>query len=323
MTATATTGPSGLTHAFVLDGAGGGRALDWAGVDAWTPDDGVLWLNLDYSLSDGARWIATNLDDIARDALLDIDPRPRAFVRGDDLLMIVRGINLNVGAAPEDMISIRASIGPRRVVTLRHRTSTSIATIASDLVRGVGPRDAAGFTSALIEHIVEHVVTRVDTIGDVVASCEDQVLADARGDVRARLADQRRRAIALRRFLAPQRDALVKLAGVQLPWLAVDDHARYAESADRLARTLEELDAARDRAAVTQEELQSRIGEVTNQRLYLLSLITAVFLPLGFVCALLSVPLDHDEWPFWLLCGVCAIGAGTQIVAFKRRGWLG
>lgn len=315
-------GPSGLTHAFVLDGKGGGRALDWEGVAAWAPATGALWLNLDYSADDASRWIVANLDDITRDALLDVDPRPRVFVRGDDLLLVVRGINLNQGAAPEDMISIRAAIGTRRIVTLRHRSSTSIATIAADLARGAGPRDAGGFAAALVEHIVEHVVARVDTIGDVVASCEDQVLTDARGDVRMRLADQRRRAIALRRFLAPQRDALGKLSAIQLPWVSADDRAHYAESADRLARTLEELDAARDRAAVTHEELQSRMGEVTNQRLYLLALITAVFLPLGFLCALLSVPLDHDDWPFWLLCSVCAIGGGAQLVAFRRRGWM-
>jgi zinc transporter len=312
---------SGLQHAFVLDGHGGGRALDWAGVAAWSPDDGVLWMNLDYSAADVETWITANLDDITRDALLDVDPRPRAFVRGEDLLLIVRGINLNQGAAPEDMISIRACIGPQRVITLRKRASTSIATIAADLARGHGPRDAAGVAAALVEHVVEHVVTRVDTIGDTVASCEDQVVTTARGDLRATLADLRRRAIALRRFLAPQRDALAKLATIQLAWLGTDDRAHYAESADRLARTLEELDAARDRAAVTHEELQSRIGEVTNQRLYLLSLITAIFLPLGFLCALLSVPYEHDAPQFWVLVAACAIGGVAQVAVFKRRGW--
>ncbi len=313
---------TGLQHAVVLDGKGGGRALDWAGVAAWTPDDGVLWLNLDYSLADAERWIATNLDDIARDALLDVDPRPRAFVRGDDLLLIVRGINLNQGAAPEDMISIRASAGRERVVTMRKRASTSLATIAVDLERGHGPRDAAGLLAALVEHVVEHVVTRVDTIGDVVAGCEDQVLGDTRRELRATLADQRRRAIALRRFLAPQRDVLARLATIQLPWLGTDDRAHYAESADRLARTLEELDAARDRAAVTQEELQSRLAELTNQRLYVLSVITAVFLPLGFVCALVSVPLEKTDPVFWALCGFCVVGGVVQVALFKRRGWI-
>src|SRR5580692_562456 len=70
------TAASGLQHAFVLDGNGGGRAVDWAGVAAWSPDDGVLWMNLDYSAADVEAWITANLDDITRDALLDVDPRP-------------------------------------------------------------------------------------------------------------------------------------------------------------------------------------------------------------------------------------------------------
>jgi len=52
---------------------------------------------------------------------------------------------------------------------------------------------------------------------------------------------------------------------IQVPWLDATARARIVESADRMTRTVEELDAARDRAAVTQEELlQSKIGEATN-----------------------------------------------------------
>jgi len=94
------------------------------------------------------------------------------------------------------------------------------------------------------------------------------------------------------------------------------------EASDRMTRTVEELDAARDRAAVTQEELASRVGEATNQRLYFLSLVTAIFLPLGFVCALLSVPMQHDSWPFWLLLALFGGGVLVQLWWFKKRGWL-
>jgi zinc transporter len=90
---------------------------------------------------------------------------------------------------------------------------------------------------------------------------------------------------------------------------------------------VEELDAARDRAAITQEELGSRIAELTNRRIYMLSIITAVFLPLGFVCTLLGmnvggVPLRNVSWAFWAVLGAFAVGSATQIWFFKRRGWL-
>jgi len=322
--------PTGLAHAYLLDGHGGAAQLDWAGVERWTPDDGTLWLNLDYSAPDAARWLVerSRIAPVIRDALLDDDPRPRATAHGDALLLIVRGINANEGALPEDMLSIRAWIEPRRVVTMRRRRSRSLKQLAADLDRGAGPTTTSELTALLVERVLEHVAARVDTLSDDIAGCEDQVLDGSRGELRGQLAGHRRNAIALRRFLAPQREAFGKLAQLAVPWLDAAARGRMAESADRMTRTVEELDAARDRAAVTQEELQSRIAEATNQRLYVLSIITAIFLPLGFVCSLLGVnvggvPLQHADWAFWALCGVFAVGVALQLWLFRRRGWFG
>jgi zinc transporter len=226
------------------------------------------------------------------------------------------------------MLSIRVWVEPHRMVILRHRRSRSIEAIAAELDRGSGPAGVAELTASLVERVLEYAATRVDTLGDAIAACEDQVLTETRGELRAQLADHRRRAIALRRFLAPQREAFAKLAQIQLPWLDATARARIVESADRMTRTVEELDAARDRAAVTQEELQSKIAEATNQRLYVLAVITAVFLPLGFVCSLLGVnvggvPLQHEDWAFWALCGLFTVAVALQIWFFRRRGWFG
>lgn len=237
--------------------------------------------------------------------------------------MIVRAINLNQGAEPEDMISVRCFIEPRRIVTLRHRMSRSLEALARELVAGTGAAGAGDFTARFVERTLDLVVTRVDVLGDQIAGCEDEVLDRQHGaDMRARLANHRRRAIQLRRFLAPQREALGKLATIALPWLDAMQRARMVEAADRMTRTVEELDAARDRAAVTQEELASRVGELTNQRLYFLSLVTAIFLPLGFVCSLLAVPMAHDSWPFWTLIALFSAGVIAQLWLFKKRGWL-
>jgi zinc transporter len=322
---------SGLLNAYVLDGKGGAKNLDWSGVRAWTPADGTLWLLLDYTAPDVAEWLVkeSQIDPLMRDALTDNDPRPRTIVHNDDLFVIARGINMNQDATPEDMISVRVWIERDRVITMRHRLSRTLKSLAADVERGAGPRSAADLAARLAERIVDHVTTRVDHLGDAISDCEDEVLVQtAKGDLRGRLADHRRRAIALRRFLAPQRDALTKLAAVELPWFDQSHRDRIAEAANQLARTVEELDAARDRAAVTQEELASRLTELTNRRLYVLSIITAVFLPLGFVCALLGVnvggiPFREDNWAFWALCGLFVVGVGVQLWYFKRRGWFG
>lgn len=320
---------TGLLHAFVLDGRGGARSLDWDGVARWSSDDGVLWLALDYGAADAADWLAhaAGIEPLVREALTDNDPRPRAAPYGDALMMIIRGINQNAGSQPEDMVSIRVWAEPRRVVTMRHRFARSLEALAEAVRAGRGPRDVGELTAALVEHVVEGVAQRVDLLNDAIAAFEDQALSDSRGDLRGQIADHRRRAIALRRFLGPQRDALARLSQLAQPWFLPAHRSQVVEQADRMTRTVEELDAARDRAAVTQEELASRLAETTNQRLYVLSIITAIFLPLGFVCALLGVnvggvPYREDEWAFWALCAVFVLGVAVQLLVFRRRGWL-
>jgi zinc transporter len=226
------------------------------------------------------------------------------------------------------MISIRCWIEGKRVITMRHRLSRTLKSLGADVERGAGARDAADLATMLLERIVDHVATRVDQLGDAISDCEDEVLVQTKSDLRGRIADHRRRAIALRRFLAPQREAMGRLAQIELPWFVQAHRDRVAEAANQMARTVEELDAARDRAAVTQEELASRLTEMTNRRLYVLSIITAVFLPLGFVCALLGVniggiPFRSDEWAFWALCGLFVVGVAIQLWYFRRRGWFG
>lgn len=322
---------SGLIHAFILDGKGRGRKLDdLTDVTRWKPIDGMLWVNLDYAAADAAAWLddKSNIDRVMREALTDIDPRPRVVLHGDDLMMVTRGINLNQGAEPEDMVSIRVYVEKDRIITLRHRSSRSIKSIAADLDRGTGPKDIADVVVQLVDRTVDGVVHRVDALSDEIAALEDQVLTEARpGHLRSQIADKRRRAIALRRFLAPQREAFTKLTTVGFSLFTDSHRSQFAEQADRMARTVEELDAARDRASVTQEELSSRMGELTNQRLYVLSIITAVFLPLGFVCSLLGVnvggvPFKEDDWAFWVLCGAFVVFVWIQLAIFRKRGWM-
>lgn len=321
---------SGLVDALLLDGKGGATRLDWAGVAAWTQADGVLWLHLDYTVPDASDWLAkrSGIDAVVVEALADSDPRPRCLPQGDELMLIVRGINHNDASDPEDMISVRVWIESHRVVTMRHRVSRSLDSLVADTARGRGPRDVGDVVMQLVDRIVDHVVTRVDRLHDSIASAEDQILSEKRGgDLRASLADHRRRAIALRRFLGPQRDALAKLHVQPMSWLSERHHAEVTESTDRMMRAIEELDAARDRAAITQEEMSSRMSELTNTRLYLLSIITAIFLPLGFVCSLLGVnvggiPFRDDSWAFWVLCAVFATGVAIQLWIFRKRGWI-
>ena len=47
----------GLIFAYILDGKGGGTAVDWKGIKEWNPDMGVLWIHVDYTNEEVKKWL--------------------------------------------------------------------------------------------------------------------------------------------------------------------------------------------------------------------------------------------------------------------------
>ena len=110
-------------------------------------------------------------------------------------------------------------------------------------------------------------------------------------------------------------------------FLSDTDRIRLREVSDRIIRYVEDLESTRDRATVVQEELNSHLSEQLNSRMYMLSLVAAVFLPLGFLTGFLGVneggiPGAENPFGFALVIVVLAVLVALQIWLFKRRNWL-
>jgi len=143
------------------------------------------------------------------------------------------------------------------------------------------------------------------------------------GNLREALGGLRRQAIMLRRYLAPQRDVLSRLQVEQAGWLGQGHRLHLREIADRITRYVEDLDAARERAAVIQEQLTGRLSEQMNRTMYVLSLVAAIFLPLGLLTGLLGInvggiPGAENHWAFALVTFMLVVIAAGQIWLFRR-----
>jgi zinc transporter len=319
----------GLVHALLLDGAGGARSLEENALAAWQPEQGVLWVHVDLTQEAGREWIErhSGLDRVAIDALLADDTRPRELVEGDGLLLHLRGVNLNPGQDPEDMVAIRLWLDGQRIVSARHRRLLSVRDLVERLEAGRGPTTAGGVLADLVEALIERIADVVDATEQLASEIEETAIAEASQERRTELAELRRQVIALRRFLAPQREALSRLHGERLSWLADDEKARLRETSNRLMRYVEDLETVRDRATVTQEQIESRLSEQLNRRMYVLSIITAIFLPMSFLTGLLGVNLGgipgaSNELSFAVFASsLVAIGVFAAWL-FLRSRWL-
>lgn len=318
---------SGLIYGYRLDGDGGGVAISW---QDWAEDQGEnpVWLHLEYTDLGVQRWLSqeSGLDPLVVDALLAEDVRPRTTPIGETLLLMLRGVNLGAGQDPEDMVAVRIWSDGRRMISTRCRRLLSVGDIARSLECGEGPVDVGSFLAQLAERLIVRMRETIEEKSDQVADIEEIMLSDEGKVLRARIAALRRDLISLRRYLGPQREALNQLVQAPLRWLQPETRQHLREVTDQLSRYLDELDAVRERAAVAQEELSSRLAEQMNNRMYALSLISVVFLPLGFLTGLLGInvggiPGADNPVAFWLFVGVLSLLVALQFLLLRLKRW--
>ena len=319
----------GLILAYILDGDGGGRKMGWEGIDTWTPKQGLLWIHLNYSSPNVQEWLyeKSGLEEVICNALTEEDSRPRCTLFKEGLLLSLRGVNLNPGADPEDMVGIRIWFEKDRIISTRRRRLLSITDIQKTVDDGEGPESIGDFLVQIAGRIMERMRHVIDDLEDAIADLEDRILTAESQLLRSQLGALRREAISLRRYLTPQREALSRLLTEKIPWLDENNRVGLREVYDKLARYIEDLDEARDRAAVTQEELVNRLSEQMNNKMYILSVAAAIFLPLGFLTGLLGInvggiPGADSKLGFMffvlLLVGVVVF----QVWFFKKKKWL-
>jgi len=308
---------------------GGAQASGVESMIAVTTSESLYWVHIDYSQPDAAAWLESLdwLDPIIKANLVDDDTRPRCFTNPAGLFLSLRGVNLNPGAAPEDMIAVRLWSNDQCIITSNRRKLQSLEDVREALEKGIGPRSSAQFISLLIQQLALQAESVIEQIEDSFDDLEESLETDDEIEHRSEISKIRRQAIRLRRFLAPQREALEHLLLDSPSWIAKNDKAYIREGINRFKRYVEELDAVRDRAIVAQEELLSKLSETLNRRMYVLSLVATIFLPLGFLTGLLGInvggiPGADSPFGFLIMCLLIAVLGAGMIGYLKTRRWL-
>jgi zinc transporter len=320
---------NGLIHACLFDGKGGARLLGWDEINAWTPDDGRLWIHLSYASTEAITWLReeSGLEPLIVEALLSEETRPRSTVIGEGILMTLRGVNLNPGADVTDMVSLRIWAEEQRIITTRKRRLFSVTELIEKFAAGMGPSTSSQFIHAVNDLLTSYIEETVEKIEDRASSLEELIMTAHDGKLRVQISAIRRQAILLRRYLAPQREAIIRLHLENVSWFTERDKSHLYEIANNLIRIVEDLDSLRDRANVAQEELVNILSEQLNSRMYMLSLITAIFLPLSFLTGLLGInvsgiPGANSRWAFLIVIMLLLAVCSGQFVYFHKKKWI-
>tara|TARA_R100001224_G_scaffold102267_2_gene74314 strand:+ start:250 stop:1263 length:1014 start_codon:yes stop_codon:yes gene_type:complete len=325
-----------LLFARVLDGTGGGRAIDWAGIQEWEPapqdagpGDQVLWMHLCRNTPGVYEWLQERIGipEPTAELLTSDDTRPRAFREGNTLVATLRGINFNPGAEPEDMISMQVWSDGVRLITLRRHPLQTPREILAQIDRGAGPGDVGAIVTALTESMVTRMNASIVDMNEQIDALEDMDMDDDPEAMLGRIATIRRNCLGLKRHMGPQHVAFELISREAPPWFEEHDRREIAETIDRLRRYLDDIDVSKESAVVLMDELRTRALASNERATYILTIVAGIFLPLGFLTGLLGInvggmPGVNDGHAFWWVTGICLAIIAVLMAIFKRLKWL-
>jgi zinc transporter len=315
----------------VLDGRGGGRPITWGEAKNWrrqAPGE-VLWVHVCRNKPGVESWLehGLSLPEPTVELLVSNSTRPRAFMENGALVATLRGINFNPGAEPEDMIAMQLWSDGERLVTLRRRRLQSPRDVLAALDAGRGPADAGRVVTDLVESLINRMSSSIVDMNQEIDRLEESDPDDEAEEILARIADIRRNCLGLKRHMGPQHEALEAIGRTRLAWFDEEDRREIIESIDRLRRFLEDIDISKESALVLQDDIRARADARSERTNYLLTIVAAIFLPLGFLTGLLGInvggmPGMEDGDAFWIVVALCGAIFGMQLLLFWKWKWL-
>jgi zinc transporter len=210
------------------------------------------------------------------------------------------------------------------VLTLRAHPLLSTDRLRSEAREGLRIVSGPALLCRLIEYQIEAIRKLTDTVTRDIDQAEDHILAGRIAEQRQSLGRARRMCAHLRRSFGAQSIAMQKLIARPPAWLDREDLTRLASLQEDLAFAVGESAALHERAKLLQEELASRVAEQTGRNLYVLTIFSAVFMPMTLLSGVFGMnvaglPGLEGKGSFWWVMLLILVSGGVTLVALLRK----
>lgn len=333
-TETAAMWPGGLVFAIAFDGEGVGRSLsscDAEILERAGRDGGWLWLHFNLADRRAIGFLERQgpLPAEIRALLLDDEDRHVALGAEGALGLVFSDFQTEFdGAAGFEPARLRLALGPGLVISARRHPLMGVDRVRRAVLAGRRVASPGALVGALGDAFLDAAADHIETFADRFDDIEDAVIAGLSDAGDNHVARMRRTLLRLHREISPMR-SLMRRLGLLAGEFPASPAADVVKEGPRLIAALDGLDnEVRDlqaRARLIREETEALASAETNRQLFILSVLSAVFLPGTLVTGLFGMntndlPFTHTAGGFWFALGFVALATLVVIVIIR---WLG
>jgi zinc transporter len=294
--------------------------------EVWERREGVLWVHLNSAAAPAKQWLSRcrHLPEPIRDALLDPDPRTRLEPLGDGILGVIGDTVAGADPDPWSLSSLHFYVDGHWLISTRRRPVSCASKLGREVRNGLVVQSSAELMVWLLTHAADSVSARALELARDTDRTEDEVLAGRATLSRERLGKARRRAARLRRQVALRPRAIDRLRSRLPSWVDENDRFELVNALDRMETLVDELQAIEQREAGLEAEVAARLSEETNRNLFILSVVTVIFLPMTLITGIFGMnvaglPGLADPSAFWWVMLAMSVVPAVFLAALRWR----
>ncbi len=326
-----------LLFAYSFDEHGVAHNLETQETANELKGDSLTWVHLDCNgnnLNKSKKWLekeVSYLDHLIIDALLAQETRPRIIEFACGMLIILRSVNQNIDSKPEDMVSIRIWIDHSRIITIQKREMKEIFSLKNLISQGKKIKNSSDFLSSLCNQIGNETSLFLGKVGektDIIAYniTQPNQSLDMCQKLQQDLLQLRTQLAIIKRFLKPQKEVFSKLKNIETTsWLDELAKRHFAENQDLINLMIEDIDEAKERTQIMNDEIANTINSKLNRNMFRLSIVTMIFMPITFITGLFGMNLGgipgKDSESFFIIAGLIIFFAVAEVFLLKKHDW--
>jgi magnesium transporter len=237
------------------------------------------------------------------------------------------------GAAPDEdsLVEVHCFYSDRFLMTVRRDPCPAFQEIRErHAKRPESFGEPIGVLYRVMDALVDSFFPLLSDMDDFIDAVEEGIFTRPSQEQLRRIFLMKRRLVALRKVISPQRDLMASIASglADLPGMSPDAERHFRDVYDHLIRLTDMIDSFRDLLTGASDAYLSTVSNRLNGVMKQLAVIATIFLPLAFVTGFFgqNFPwmVEHIGGLGWFI----ALGIGSQVATlavlllyFRRRGW--
>jgi magnesium transporter len=194
-------------------------------------------------------------------------------------------------------------------------------------------RGADYLAYALLDAIIDGFFPVLEKYGEEIEKLEEEVIVKPTRQTLQKIYQIRRELLQLRRAIWPQRDAINSLIRDSSNLISEEVQFHLRDCYDHAVQVMDMVETYRELAAGLMDVYMSAVSNKMNEIMKLLTVISAIFIPLTFIAGVYGMNFNTEKsphnmpelnwyWGYPLCLAVMGLIALTLLFVFWRRGWL-